>query len=118
MFSGLVLFLGHILLSLTGTGFLSYASALVLLGVGWNFLYVGGTNLLTKTYAAAERGRAQAANDMTIFAVGLSGSLGAGALLDVVGWQAMNVLLLPWIAAAGAAILWLGAHGPARAAVR
>lgn len=118
MFSGLVLFLGHILLSLTGTGFLSYASALVLLGVGWNFLYVGGTNLLTKTYTAAERGRAQAANDMTIFAVGLSGSLGAGAMLDIVGWQMMNLMLLPWIAAAGAAILWLGAHGPARAAVR
>ncbi|MCL4182041.1 MAG: MFS transporter, partial [Burkholderiaceae bacterium] len=46
MFTGIVLFLGHILLVLTGTGFGSFASALILLGVGWNFLYIGGTTLL------------------------------------------------------------------------
>jgi len=63
---------------LTGTGLQSFASALVMLGVGWNFLYIGGTTLLTSTYTAAERARAQAANDMSIFVVGLLSSLSAG----------------------------------------
>jgi MFS family permease len=108
MFTGVVLFAGHIALSLTGTGFPSFASALILLGLGWNFLYVGGTTLLTRTYTAAEKGRAQAANDMIVFTVGLGASLGAGLLHAAVGWQAMNVLLLPWLALAGGAIAWLG----------
>lgn len=111
MFAGVGLLAGHVLLSLSGTGFASFASALVLLGVGWNFLYVGGTTLLTGTYAPAERGRAQGANDMTVFAVGLASSLGAGALLQAFGWQALNLLLLPWLAAAALAIVWLARRG-------
>jgi MFS family permease len=115
MLTGVALFAGHVLMSLSGTGFNSFASALVLLGVGWNFLYVGGTTLLTGTYAACERGRAQATNDMTIFAVGLVSSLGAGVLQQAIGWQAMNMLLLPWLALAALAILWLGRHRAAAA---
>ncbi|MPZ30037.1 MAG: MFS transporter [Rhodospirillales bacterium] len=107
MLAGVALFVGHVLVTLTGTGFGSFAGALVLLGVGWNFLYVGGTTLLTTTYKAAEKGRAQATNDMAIFAVGLVCSLGAGALLQAVGWQALNMLLLPWLAVAGIALIWL-----------
>lgn len=107
MLAGVALFGGHVLVTLTGTGFGSFAGALVLLGVGWNFLYVGGTTLLITTYTAAEKGRAQATNDMTIFAVGLVCSLGAGALLQAVGWQALNMLLLPWLAVAGIALIWL-----------
>ena len=72
MFTGVLLFAGHIAMTLTGTGFASFAGALVLLGVGWNLLYVGGTTLLTATYTAPEKARAQAINDMTIFVVGLS----------------------------------------------
>jgi MFS family permease len=110
MFIGVGLFAGHVLMSLSGTGFASYASALILLGVGWNFLYTGGTTLLTEAYRPAERGRAQAANDMTIFVVGLASSLGAGALMQSVGWQTMNLLLVPWMAAAALALIWLGWH--------
>lgn len=54
-FTGVLLFVDHILMTLTGMGFGSFASALVLLGVGWNFLYIGGTALLTGTYSPAER---------------------------------------------------------------
>jgi MFS family permease len=108
MQAGVGLFLGHVLLTLSGTGFHSFATALILLGVGWNFLYVGGTTLLTETYTPAERGRAQAANDMTIFVVGLGGALCAGLLQAAVGWQVMNLLLLPWLGLAALAILWLG----------
>lgn len=110
MFVGVGLFAGHVLLSLSGTGLPSFASALILLGVGWNFLYIGGTTMLTETYTPAERGRAQATNDMTIFAVGLASSLGAGALLQLIGWQMMNLLLLPWLGLAALSILWLTWH--------
>lgn len=106
MLAGVVLLLGHVLAALSGTQFLSFAGALILLGVGWNFLYVGGTTLLTRTYTAQEAARAQATNDMTIFAVGLACSLGAGALLDTLGWQRLNLLLVPWLFAAGVALLW------------
>lgn len=107
MLAGVALLTGHVLTTLSGTGFESFAAALVLLGVGWNFLYVGGTTLLTTTYTAAERGRAQATNDLSIFVVGLLSSLSAGALLDAAGWQMTNLLLLPWLAAAALALLGL-----------
>lgn len=107
MLSGVALLTGHVLTTLSGTGFESFAAALVLLGVGWNFLYVGGTTLLTTTHTAAERGRAQATNDLSIFVVGLLSSLSAGALLDAAGWQMTNLLLLPWLAAAALALLGL-----------
>lgn len=108
MFTGVVLFLGHILMTMTGTGFNSFASALVLLGVGWNFLYIGGTTLLTSAYAPAEKARAQAINDMTIFAVGLACSFSAGGMLEALGWQRLNLVLLPWLVLAALSIGWHG----------
>lgn len=111
MFSGVALLLGHVLMTLTGTGVSSFASALVLLGVGWNFLYIGGTTLLTSTYTEAEKGQAQATNDMSIFVVGLVCAFGAGGLLQACGWQKMNLMLLPWLGAAALALVWLG-HQP------
>lgn len=107
MLAGILLLSGHILVSLSGTGLYSFTAALILLGVGWNFLYIGGTNLLTRTYATAEKGKAQATNDMTIFVVGLLASLSAGILQNTIGWQALNLVLLPWLAVAAAAIVWL-----------
>ena len=111
MLTGVALLAGHVALTLTGTGLYSFTSALILLGVGWNFLYVGGTNLLTRTYTQAERGKAQAANDLSIFIVGLLASLSAGFLEISVGWQMLNLLLLPWLVLAGAAIAWLALRG-------
>lgn len=108
MLAGVAILAGHVLLTLTGTGFGSFASALILLGIGWNFLYIGGTTLLTTTYTAMERGKAQATNDMTIFAVGLASSFSAAALLQMFGWQMLNVLLLPWLTLAALALIWLG----------
>jgi len=110
MLAGVGLLAGHVLMSLSGTGFASFASALVLLGVGWNFLYIGGTTLLTETYSEAEKGRAQATNDMTIFGVSLLASLSAGVLHQLLGWQAMNMLLLPWLGMAALALIWLAAR--------
>jgi MFS family permease len=117
MLGGIVLLTTHVLFALSGTGFYNFTAALILLGIGWNFLYIGGTNLLTRTYTTAEKGKAQATNDLTIFIVGLAASLNAGVLQNTVGWQALNVWLLPWLAAAAAAILWLQ-MSPKGAAVR
>ena len=112
MFAGVALLAGHVLTTWTGTGFGSFATALVLLGVGWNFLYIGGTTLLTTTYSAQEKGRAQATNDMTIFAVGLAASLSSGALLEAFGWQTLSGLLLPWLGLAALALVWFNAKPP------
>jgi MFS family permease len=108
MLTGAALMSGHVALSVADTGFGSFASALLLLGAGWNFLYVGGTTLLTQAYRPAERGRAQAANDLLVFTVSLAASLGAGALLHRVGWRRMNALLLPCLLPTMIAVAWLG----------
>ncbi|WP_188973697.1 hypothetical protein [Neoroseomonas lacus] len=71
-------------------------------------LVAPGATLLTETYTQAERARAQTANDLTIVAVGLASSLAAGSLLQGLGWQTMNVALLPWLGLAAAAIAGLG----------
>ena len=110
MLAGLVLLAGHILTTLTGTGFGSFAGALVLLGMGWNFLYVGGTTLLTTAYTAAERTHAQAFNDMTIFAVAVTASFASGGLLGLLGWERMNLVLLPWLALTGLALIGFAAR--------
>lgn len=119
MIAGIALLSAHVFTTWTGTGFTSFASALVLLGVGWNFLYIGGTTLLTTTYSAAEKGKAQATNDMTIFAVGLACSFSAGGLLETFGWQTLNGLLLPWLGFAALVLIWfaISTRRPARPAV-
>jgi MFS family permease len=71
-----------------------YWWALVLLGVGWNFLFVGGTTLLTRSYWPAERFKAQGANDFTVFGVQALSSLSAGLLLAVSGWETLNLVAL------------------------
>ncbi|WP_428887885.1 MFS transporter [Enterobacter hormaechei] len=108
MLTGIILYGFHIALALTGPGFYSFAGALIFVGLGWNFLYIGGTALVTTTFSASEKGIAQAVNDMTIFAVGLACSLSAGALLELLGWEKLNELLLPWLVVTAVALLTLG----------
>ncbi len=74
---------------------LHYWLALVLLGVGWNFLFVGGTILLTQTYRSQERFKAQAVNDFTIFGIQAISSLSAGTLIYFGGWELLNYLSMP-----------------------
>ena len=75
----------------------AYGIALVLLGLGWNFLFVGGTVLLTRSYRAEERFRAQALNDFVVFATQAVAALAAGAALDRIGWAATNLAVVPLI---------------------
>ena len=110
MFAGVGLLAGHVMLALSGTALPHFISALTFLGVGWNFLFIGGTTLLTQTYTPAERGRAQAVNDLTVVLIGLLCSASSGALLALLGWQRMNMILLPWLALAAMALIWFARH--------
>lgn len=97
MLAGVGALVLYILLALSGTNFSQFAGALFLVGLGWNFLYIGGTSLLATAISPAEKGIAQAFNDMSIFVFTLFCSLAAGKLLNSFGWEKMNLLLLPWI---------------------
>ena len=92
-----------------------FSVALVLLGIGWNFLYVGGTTLLTDTYAPAEKARAQALNDFVVFSTVTLTALSAGGIHYVFGWRAVNLGVTPMLLVAGLAVGWL-ALGRARPA--
>jgi len=80
--------------------------ALVLLGVGWNFIFVGATTLLTESHTPAERAKVQGVNEMAILFTMVASSFSSGALFTYQGWQAMNLASLPFLGLAGAAILW------------
>lgn len=107
MFAGLLLFACYITSALSGTHFSSFAVSLIILGVGWNFLFIGSTSLLTGTYTVVEKAKAQAINDMTVFIIGLVCSFSAGALVDIFGWYIMNIALLPWVMLSALSLLWL-----------
>ena len=100
---------------LLGVGLLHYWWALVALGLGWNFLFVGATSLLTETYHPDERFRAQAYNDFCVFGASALASLASGALLHYAGWTWLLALPLPLLLAVLVAILRArGAPAPAR----
>jgi len=77
--------------------FMHYWWALVLLGVGWNFLFVAGTTLLTSTYQPNQRFKAQAINDVLVFGSQATASLLAGVVLYYLGWVTLNLLTLPFL---------------------
>lgn len=84
-----------------------FVSALALLGISWNFLYVGGTTLLTDAHSMAEKSRTQAANDFIVFSTVTLTALSAGALHHEFGWRVINLTVLPMYAIAAAVIAWL-----------
>jgi len=101
-----------------GQQFMHYASALVLLGVGWNFLFVAGTTLLTTSYAPAERYRAQGLNDFAVFGSQATASLLAGPAITRFGWATVNASSVPLLLLMATAAVWHGAarRAPERAA--
>ncbi|HEX7027625.1 MAG TPA: MFS transporter [Gammaproteobacteria bacterium] len=95
MFAGAVIYLVMGILALQGHGFMHYSASLILLGVGWNFLFVAGTALLPQAYRYHERYKVQAANDFIVYAVQAVSALSAGWLLFALGWDFMVKLTLP-----------------------
>jgi MFS family permease len=84
-----------IICAFVGRHFLHYFSALLLLGVGWNLLFVGATALLASSYSDSERFRAQGFNDFMVFGSQALASLSAGVAIEMLGWETLNLITLP-----------------------
>ncbi len=106
MLAGVLLNFVSIGIALSGVAVAQFWWALVLLGVGWNFLYISGTTLLTQTYRPEERAKVQGANDQAIFVMMTVSSLASGLTVTTVGWERVNLLALPLVALMAAAIAW------------
>ncbi len=108
MSAGLLAYLGCILLAASGISFHHYLWALLLLGVGWNFLFVGGTTLLPQGYKQSERFRVQGLNDILVFTAQATAALSAGAVLASVGWASLLLVAVPLLALHSALMaVWL-----------
>lgn len=105
---GSLILLAGVLVALTGMSAWHFRVSLTLNGVGWNFLFVGATTLVTTCYRPAERGKAQALNDFLIFGTTASASFLAGFLQEQIGWIALNWTSIALVMVSLAAVLWLG----------
>jgi MFS family permease len=105
--AGAALNVACVVVALNGVDVAHFWLALVLVGVGWNFMYIGGTTLLTETYRPEEKAKAQGANDMCIFVVMVISSLTSGFLVSRSGWDTVNLLALPLLAGVAVAAVWL-----------
>ena len=92
--------------ALSGTGVAYFWLALILLGIGWNFGFIGGTALVTRTYRPEEKEKVQALNDFLIFGLVAVASFSSGEMLLVGGWDVVNMLVLPVALACLAALFW------------
>jgi MFS family permease len=108
MLAGVFLNLTCVVIAVAGIRLAHFWWSLVLLGVGWNFMYVGATTLLTETYRPAERAKAQGANDAFVFVTMGVSSFASGLILEQNGWQTLNYAAVPFLALAGVALVWLG----------
>ncbi len=97
MFVGALGLLAASIVGLQGHTMLHYWWTLVLLGVSWNFLYVGGTTMLTCTYSTAERFRAQAVNEFLVFGTSATASLMAGTVMYFFGWATLMLIPIPFL---------------------
>jgi len=107
MLAGVALMCACVGVALSGQEIVNFWWALVLLGIGWNFMYIGGSTLLTEAYRPAERAKAQGVNEIAIFAVQAISALSSGVLVNTRGWNTLNYVALPAILLAGAAAAWL-----------
>ena len=107
MFCGAAVLLAGIACALTGLHEWNFRLALMLNGIGWNFLFVGATSLVTTCYRPSERGKAQALNDFLVFGTTATSSFLAGFLQERLGWFPLNRAALVLILIAVLSVLWL-----------
>jgi len=103
---GLVLILASAVVGISGTELWQFWTAITLIGVGWNFAFIGATTMVTQCYRMNERNKVQAFNDFLIFGSMAIGSFSSGQLLANSGWQAVNQVVFPVVFVAGAMLLW------------
>ncbi|HTW51029.1 MAG TPA: MFS transporter [Stellaceae bacterium] len=107
LLTGAALLLACCGVNLSGIAEGNFWAANALLGVGWNFLFIGATTLLTRTYRPEERAKVQALNDFMIFGTSTVSSFSSGALLAGSGWTSVQLTVMPFVAVAVAAIVWM-----------
>lgn len=113
MATGLVILAGAGAVAMAGVDLTNFFIALMLLGIGWNFGFIGATTMLTGAIEPSERGRMQGLNDLIVFGGVTMASISSGGLMNCSGgsvqsgWQAVNMAMLPFLVLAGAALIWL-----------
>ncbi len=107
MLAGVALMFVCVAIALAGTTVTHFWVALAMLGLGWNFMYVGGTTLLTESYRSSEKAKTQGMHDLLVFGVTMVSSFSSGLLLKSNGWQMLNYVAIPFLAAAGLTCLWM-----------
>ncbi|MDH5411069.1 MAG: MFS transporter [Alphaproteobacteria bacterium] len=105
--AGVIANFAMIAVVLSGTGVLEYWTGLVLLGIGWNFMFVGGSTLLTETYSPAEKGKVQGVNDFIVFGTNSAASLSSGLIYYWYGWSAIAWTVVTPLLAVFAMAFWL-----------
>jgi len=104
--AGIALMGAGSLVALNGVTLAHFVIALVLVGIGWNFMYTGGTLLLTEAHTPAEKARTQGANDFIVFSIMGVSSFSSGALVSAAGWEVMNWGALPVLVLIAGVVLW------------
>ncbi|WP_071675257.1 MFS transporter [Nioella nitratireducens] len=110
---GLFILAGAGIVALMGVDLQNFFIALILLGLGWNFGFIGATAMLQSAHSLAERGRVQGLNDALVFGCVTVASLASGGLMNcsggsvTAGWAAVNMAMIPFLALAGGALIWL-----------
>ena len=97
MYAGTFFYFLTIIMSLFEPNFINYLISLILLGIGWNFLYISGTSLLVTTYNEHEKFKAQGLNDLVVFSATAIGSLSAGVLISIISWKMINLICIPFL---------------------
>jgi len=111
--SGLFILSGAGMVALQGVALENFFGALILLGLGWNFGFIGATTMLAGAHQPQERGRVQGLNDLLVFGGVTIASLSSGGLMNCsggspeAGWAAVNLAMAPFLALAGGALIWL-----------
>jgi MFS family permease len=106
MLAGAILGVACLIINLSGSSVWHFWTALLFLGISWNFLFIGATTLLTETYRPEERAKTQALNDFAVFTTVALSSLSAGALQSRYGWQTVNMGLIPLLVIILTVLLW------------
>ena len=104
--TGLLLIAAAATIGVLGIALWNFWAALALLGIGWNFAFVGATMLVTECHGPRERNKVQAFNDFLIFGSMAVGSFSSGALLASYGWAAVNEVVFPVVVVAGLLLAW------------
>ena len=106
IFTGILLNFICIAINISGTELINYWSALVLLGVGWNFMFVAGTTMVTETYQPAEKAIVQGVNDFLVFGTAALCSLLSGVLQTSFGWETVNLSTIPLLLIVLVSLFW------------